>query len=315
MSSSKRKKPIIGIPQALFYWKNPFFWEEFFKNLGFEVVLSPKTNKEIVEKGVRIADPETCFSVKILFGHLLFLEDRVDSIFIPRLKTKETHSQNLYSKSENILEYCPKFFGIPDVAKILLKTEILTLTLDERKEKLKKSLKIFAKKITKNSRDVDIKEAIEKAFSVANQNEKEREESFSQKMKSEKKKIILISHPYNLYDEYANIGIKKKIERLGGEPIFIDEIPLTSISSLSPRFHWEFGEEIMRKINNILKNYDVAGAIEISAFQCGCDAVLKEFVEREFKKNKIPFLYLMIDEHTGEAGFQTRLEAFFDTLR
>jgi predicted nucleotide-binding protein (sugar kinase/HSP70/actin superfamily) len=41
---------------------------------------------------------------------------------------------------------------------------------------------------------------------------------------------------------------------------------------------------------------------------------LKEFVEKKFKENKIPFLYLIIDEHTGEAGFQTRLEAFVDTI-
>ena len=310
----KRAKLILGIPQALFYWKQPFFWEEFFQNLGFEVVLSPKTNKEIVEMGVKIADPETCFSVKILFGHLLFLENKVDLIFIPRLKTKRMRSQNLYYKSQEVFEYCPKFFGMPDLAKILLKTKILTFTLDEKKERIEKTLEKFAKTIAKTTKNADVKKAIEKAFSVTNKKEKEAEESFFQKAKSEKKKIFLISHPYNLYDEYANIGIKRKIEGVGGEAIFINEIPSTSTPNLAPRLHWEFGEEIMGKINTIL-NYDIAGAIEISAFLCGCDAVLKEFVEREFKKHRIPFLYLMIDEQTGEAGIQTRLEAFWDTLK
>jgi len=61
--------------------------------------------------------------------------------------------------------------------------------------------------------------------------------------------------------------------------------------------------------------YDITGVIEISSFACGCDAVLKEFVEKEFKSRKIPFLYLIIDEHAGEAGFQTRLEAFIDTIK
>ena len=69
----------------------------------------------------------------------------------------------------------------------------------------------------------------------------------------------------------------------------------------------------MEKIKIILK-YNIIGAIEISSFGCGCDAVIKEFVEKIFKQNKIPFLYLMIDEHTGEAGIQTRLEAFMDTI-
>lgn len=50
----------IGIPRALICWKRTYFWKSFFENLGFEVLLSPKTNKEIVEMGVKVSDPETC---------------------------------------------------------------------------------------------------------------------------------------------------------------------------------------------------------------------------------------------------------------
>ena len=81
-----------------------------------------------------------------------------------------------------------------------------------------------------------------------------------------------------------------------------------------PEFHWEFGKEIREKVEEILK-YKISGVIEISSFLCGCDAVLKEFVEKAFKTAKIPFLYLIIDEHTADAGIQTRLEAFIDTLK
>ncbi|GAI27909.1 unnamed protein product, partial [marine sediment metagenome] len=113
---------VIGIPRALIYWKQPHFWETFFVNLGFEIILSPPTNKEIVEKGTKVADPETCFSNKVFWGHLLWLEGKTNYIFVPRLKTNEER-----------LEYCPKFFGIPDLAKILVKTPILTETFDWRK--------------------------------------------------------------------------------------------------------------------------------------------------------------------------------------
>jgi len=69
----------------------------------------------------------------------------------------------------------------------------------------------------------------------------------------------------------------------------------------------------MERVGEILK-YKISGVIEISSFLCGCDAVLKEFVEKSFKEKKVPFLYLIIDEHTADAGVQTRLEAFLDTL-
>jgi predicted nucleotide-binding protein (sugar kinase/HSP70/actin superfamily) len=295
----------IGIPRALIYWKRPYFWENFFENLGFEVLLSPKTNKEIVEIGVKISDPETCFSNKVYFGHLKWLERKVDYIFVPRLKTNNEK-----------LEYCPKFFGLPDLAKILVKTKILTETFDEKKEKFEESLVKLGKKLGKK------KEEIEKAFEEALKKEKEirekQEKEMLEKLESNLKKIILISHPYNLYDEYVNLRIKERLEKLGVVPIFFEEIPTSNIEHLTsnfefPQFHWEFAKEIMEKIDFVLSR-KIDGAIEISSFACGCDAVLKEFVEKKFKENKIPFLYLIIDEHTGEAGFQTRLEAFVDTI-
>ncbi len=173
----------------------------------------------------------------------------------------------------------------------------------------------FGKKIGKE------KELAEKAIKVALSKEKEEKlkitKDYLRKIQSKNRKIVIVSHPYNLYDEYVNLRIRKKITDLGGEVIFIDEVPISqpleNIKNLSPKFHWEFGQEMLAQIKEIIET-GISGAIEISAFQCGCDAVLKEFVEKEFKQKKIPFLYLLIDEHTAEAGLQTRLEAFFDTL-
>ncbi|MEG3070657.1 MAG: hypothetical protein RQM92_07405 [Candidatus Syntrophopropionicum ammoniitolerans] len=44
--------------------------------------------------------------------------------------------------------------------------------------------------------------------------------------------------------------------------------------------------------------------------------MLNKFIELEAKQHgDIPFMTLMIDEHTGEAGMTTRLEAFVDMVR
>jgi predicted nucleotide-binding protein (sugar kinase/HSP70/actin superfamily) len=272
--------------------------------------------------GVKVADPETCFATKVFLGHLLWLEEKCDKIFVPRLKTNEEK-----------LEFCPRFFGLPDLVKLLVKTKILTENFDFRKDNsLEKPLWNLGGKLRIE------KEKIKKAMEITFQKEKEikqkEEEEFFQKINSKKTKILLISHPYNLYDDFVNVDIKKKLKDLGAEVIFIDEVPLnspiytntstnfTNVSEISgqiradlrwPRFHWEFGKEIMEKIEEILK-YPISGVIEISSFLCGCDAVLKEFVEKRIKENKTPFLYLIIDENTGDAGVQTRLEAFIDTL-
>jgi len=298
----------IGIPRALIYWKQPHFWEDFFEELGFKVLLSPPTNKEIVEMGVTASDPETCFAEKVFFGHLLWLDGKCDYIFTPRLKTNKEK-----------LEYCPKFFALPDLSKMLVKTPILTETFDARKEKFEKTLGRFGRKLNKTPRETE--EAAKVAFLKEKELKEKEKEDFLKEMEMKERKIVLVSHPYNLYDDYVNLGVKEKLEKLGAQSIFIDEVPIDEIRSSKskirnegyPEFHWEFGKEIMEKIDRIL-NYGITGAIEVSSFQCGCDAVLKEFVEKKFKENKVPFLYLLIDEQTGEAGIQTRLEAFMDTI-
>jgi len=306
---------IIGIPKGLVYFKRPYFWQVFFKNLGFEILVSPSTNKQIVARGVAKADPETCFSNKVYWGHLLWLDGKCDLIFVPRLKINKEK-----------LEYCPKFFALPDLAKILVKTPILTETFDEKKQSFEKSLKKLGNQLNKNTGE------IKRAFQLAAAEEREMKEKekqvFLKKISSKKPKIVLISHPYNLYDSYINLRTKEKLEGLGVEPIFIDEVHPQIMGSEKPArnsqvterensfkidFHWEFGKEIVEKIEEIFK-YNIIGGIQISSFQCGCDVVLKELVEREFKIKKIPFLYIIIDEHTGEAGLQTRLEAFVDTI-
>ncbi len=297
----------IGIPRALIYWKQPYFWEIFFEELGCKVLLSPMTNKEIIEKGVKAADPETCFANKVFWGHLLWLEGKVDYIFVPLLKTNEQG-----------LEYCPKFFGLPDLAKILTKTPVLTETFDQKKEKIEKTLEKLGKRLKKDKKTTN--KAAKKALLKEKELEEKTRQDFFRKIQSvEKPKIVLVSHPYNLYDEYLNLRIKEKLKKLEVEPFFIDEVPSCEDGSDDrerrrwPEFHWEFGQEIMMKVQQVLR-YDIAGAIEISSFQCGCDAVLKEFIEKKFKDQKIPFLYLLIDEQTAEAGLQTRLEAFIDTF-
>ncbi len=298
----------IGIPRSLIYWKRPEFWEIFFGELGAKVVLSPKSNKEIVDMGVRVADPETCFSNKIYWGHLLWLDGKCDYIFSPRMKTNEAG-----------LEYCPKLFGLPDVAKILVKTPIMTETFDQRREPFEKTAEKLGRKVVSDI--YKIERALNKAKVNDAELEKKRAASYARKIASPSKKIFLVSHPYNLYDEYSNLRIEEKLRRLGVEPIFLDEVPErpfpaagAGIGFEAPKFHWEFGPEMLEKIATA-SEFGLSGAIEISSFQCGCDAVIKEFVEKAFRTKKIPFLYLIIDEQTGEAGYQTRLEAFIDTIK
>jgi predicted nucleotide-binding protein (sugar kinase/HSP70/actin superfamily) len=60
---------------------------------------------------------------------------------------------------------------------------------------------------------------------------------------------------------------------------------------------------------------DCAAVIQLTSFNCGCDSIVMEF-HREILKNKgIPYMILVMDEHSAQAGIDTRIEAFVDSTR
>jgi len=88
-------------------------WETFFHELGIEVVLSAPTTKVILNNGVKSCVDEACLPIKIFHGHVLDLKDRVDYLFIPRLKS--------VARNEYI---CPKFCGLPEMIKYSIKENL-----------------------------------------------------------------------------------------------------------------------------------------------------------------------------------------------
>ena len=56
------------------------------------------------------------------------------------------------------------------------------------------------------------------------------------------------------------------------------------------------------------------GLIHLYPFTCMPEIIARSIFPQVSRENDMPVLSLVVDEHTGEAGFQTRLEAFVDLL-
>ena len=66
----------IGIPRALLYYRYHVLWNTFFQELGIETVISPHTNKTLMDAGSHYAIDENCLSSKLFFGHVSALEGK-----------------------------------------------------------------------------------------------------------------------------------------------------------------------------------------------------------------------------------------------
>ena len=84
----------------MYYTYHPF-WMVFFDDIGVQVVTSGRTTKNILDKGVREALADACVPIKLFFGHVMEIKDKVDFLFIPRIVCLDGKTV-----------YCPKVFGL-----------------------------------------------------------------------------------------------------------------------------------------------------------------------------------------------------------
>ena len=130
--------------------------------------------------------------------------------------------------------------------------------------------------------------------------------------------IALIAHGYNLYDERVSMKIFDKLEKLDVNVYTAEQLTQEQMSeglnSMKSRLYWANEFEITGAAAHYIQDRNIDGIITINAFGCGPDSLMLERISRFSRKNNKPILHLSIDEHTGEAGFVTRLEAFVDML-
>ncbi|MDW7674287.1 MAG: acyl-CoA dehydratase activase-related protein [Bacillota bacterium] len=316
----------VGIPRGLMYYNYYPLWKEYFNRLGAEVIVSPKTNKHILGLGVKSALDETCLPVKLFYGHVNWLKDKVDYIFIPRLISVE--------KKEYI---CPKFMGLPDMIKANVNDlpSVIDTSLDMSKSE--KNLAKFAKEVGKYFSNNPLK--IVRAWNSALKLQAEFESLIiskqmfppeaidylsnkSQRILESRDKglnIAILGHGYNIYDEYISMNLIKKLAERRVNVFTADTLEANDINTeadkLPKKMFWTFGRKNIGGALHFVKEKKVDGIIHIASFGCGPDSLVGELIIRQTRKNSnIPILTLTIDEHTGEAGVVTRIEAFVDML-
>lgn len=310
----------IGIPRALIYYFYYPFFKTLFENLGLEVVVSPKTSKAIMNKGIEYSASELCVPMKIYTGHVEYLVDKVDYIFIPRMMK--------IAKNEY---FCPKFMGLPDMIKYTIPNvenkilspkivstgedisninnyKVLLDKLPITRNQLKKSLKIA------KLNWLNFREKSKKGVTIDDIFEKHIHEKVNTDIN-----IGILAYVYNIYDEYVSMNIIKKLKELGvGVTTFemIDERILNnSIGFMRKKLFWTFSNRLLGAGYYFFNDKNIDGVVHVTAFGCGPDSFIGKVLDIDSTNYNKPFMTIRIDEHTGENHLQTRIEAFVDMIK
>ncbi|KPJ73194.1 hypothetical protein AMJ52_04095, partial [candidate division TA06 bacterium DG_78] len=303
----------IGIPRALiFYELFPFFYK-FLTELGFKPVLSEETTRTIIEQGAEASSADTCLPVKVALGHIRSLLNRgINQFFIPSVISMPPQDKN-FDRSL----VCPYVQTIPYLSRAIFGEEITVyspyLYFDRGRKGVEQELINFGKDFGKEKKEVN--QAIDRAL-IYQREIREKIISISNEVleKIDDVAFVVCSRPYNGYDLGLNLNLPKKIRDLGILALPIDFLPLNyeSIKDDFSNMYWHYGQRILAAADMISKDKRLFG-VYLSNFSCGPDSFLIHFFKE--KSGEKPFLLIEIDEHSGDAGFITRCEAFSDSIR
>ncbi|OAQ21764.1 acyl-CoA dehydratase activase [Thermosulfurimonas dismutans] len=308
----------IGIPRTLFFWERLPFFAVLLQELGFRVILSSPTSKEIIKEGCEIVAAETCFPVKLAHGHVLDLLRRgVKRIFIPQISDLPSDHPEL--KSGKI---CPYVQGFPWAVHSSINfkehgSEIISpvFHFGTGGSLLRDEFKVLAKELGVSWKEM--KKALEKAFTAQEEFYawlKARGREVLEGLKPHEVALVIVGRPYNAFDPGANLAIHNKIRSLGVLGIPVDMLPLSEVRELDglEGMYWRYGQRILLAAH-VCREHPQLFPVFITNFSCGPDSFIEHFFE-ELLAGK-PYLQIEIDEHSADAGVVTRIEAFLDSIR
>ncbi len=303
----------VGIPRGLHYYKYFPLWKVFFEEIGTELAISPETNRRIMEKGLASCVGEACLPVKAWFGHAESLKGRCDLLFAPR-----------YTSVHEKEYICPKFGGLPDMARHSLPglPDLLAPEVN-RHDRADGGLRaaVLAGRVL-GVKERECRHAYGRAVAaylthratqVGQVYEAARLPSDGGRIK-----VLLLGHCYTTGDRFLNMDAAGKLAALGVDTITLEHfdgraLRQAALPQEKPVF-WSPGTAAMGCAYLLMEQPVVDGVLNLTCFGCGVDSFVSYLFERRVRSCGIPFATVSLDEHTGQAGLETRLEAFTDTL-
>lgn len=291
----------VGIPRGLFYYYYGDLWIAFLDTLEVPYILSEETNREIIDLGMHYATDEMCLSMKIYLGHIASLKGKCDTILVPRIDNYGTKNQT-----------CTNFLAVSDIVRNLFSIEPLTYNINyEKMETEEEAFKKMGKELGFD--ELTSLRAYRNATTNINYQRQKQISKNIDILHKKKLKILVVGHPYNLYDAFIGKPILEFLKMNDVEIIhsslFHENITEELGEKMQQGLYFKYSKNLMGSI--VLCEDKVDGIVFVTAFPCGIDSLVNEIA---FRYLKIPHIEIVIDELDSMVGIETRLESFIDVL-
>lgn len=307
----------VGIPRALMVYKMFPMAYNFFTSLGFNVLLSPETDEDIIRRSQELVEEETCYPVKLILGHFSWLiEQQCDAIFMPSVYTMRHASSTLSNNygcvyMQNVASRFGERLGLAEKGIEFLNP---VLEMDMGAPELAKAMITIGTRLGRSKvRCLAAMVTGGAALKRFSRKSEELGKEILDGLKSGEKALVLITRNYGIEDAVLSMGVADELLQRGYKVITPSHLDAhtTDLSREYPNLYWPFGQHILTGMK-IVRDDPRLFAVYLTNHGCGPDTMLAH-LSAEIMGDK-PWLTLEVDEHYSPVGLVTRVEAFLSSL-
>ena len=314
------KRGKIGIPMGLNLFELLPFWHTFLTELGFEVIVSPFSNRKLYLHGQQTIPSDTvCFPAKLMHGHVQWLLDNgITTIFYPCMSYNfdEELGDNHYN--------CPVVAYYPEVIYSYVK-DIPGAKLFHEFVGIHRP-KDFPKKIHAQLQEyfdgITLKEVREAAKAAYQEYEsylkkiRDYGDNIIRRAEEQGKTIIVLAgRPYHA-DPEINHGIDKLMTGLG--------VAIVSEDVVSGKVHEKIHTDVLNQWTyhsrmyaaaEYVSQHDNMNLVQLVSFGCGVDAITTDEVRAILEHHGKIYTQIKIDEITNLGAVKIRLRSLLATIQ
>ncbi len=311
-----KPKGRVGLPMQLGMFEQAPLWAGFFGTLGFEVVLSEKSSRQLYFKGQHtVASDTACYPAKLMHGHIESLLDAgVDFIFMPceTYNIDEHCSVNHYNCP--VVAYYPELlranngrltgdnFISPYIDLNMRKSAAKTLAAALSRYKFKKSE--ISKALDAGFARLDGYRAAVRAKA---------DEILGRAEAENRQAVVLAGRPYHL-DPEINHGINKLLTSLGVAVLSEDSVfekgDAVKVDVLN---QWTYHARLYRAADFVSRRKNV-NLVQLVSFGCGLDAITTDEVRAILERNGKLYTQIKIDEINNLGVVKIRLRSMLAAI-
>jgi len=308
----------VGIPAALYLYEDLACWRRFFDRFGIRTVTSENC-PDAVKTGKQYTGAEFCAPISALHGHIKYLLERADYIFMPY------YLDNREKNTTARRQYCYYSQFVPSLVSGLAADEnrFLMPVLKYIYSIFHTRIQLFwmLKRITRRSINFfEVASAYDSAFAHKAKAVDRLRRIYKDELGAATDiSVVLLGRPYTVLPPSMNKGIPAIFAAFGVKTFFQDMVvdphhEYPEIKPLLDEVHWNYAADIICAATVAARTPGVY-PVFITSFKCAPDAFVKGVFKDIMNACQKPYLVLETDEHDSSVGYETRIEAAIRAFR